>query len=458
MWLKDNGLTPENLLVSDPKALLKGWSDRQITPDRLEALLYRGSSLAIAMEKWLRAGLWILSRSDVHYPSRLKNQLGLASPALIFGCGNELLLDRGGLAVVGSRNACGDDLDYTRDLGAAAAGAGYSVVSGAARGVDEAAMLGTLESEGTAVGVLADSLLRACSSAKYRHHLSNGNLVLISTFYPEAGFNAGNAMQRNKYIYCLADAALVIHSGTKGGTWNGANENLRNRWVPLWVKKTTDAAAGNHALSQAGGRLLNAEVARAATVRELFVNSENVSLEVDTHDEDSASATDSGQTPMEEKGNAGVLPGAPGPANTRKQEHSNSAGDCSDAVPKGGGCEASASLRETYLGSPVVSSDNHWANSHVDAAFYELFVEKLSKVCANASKTPDELAASFGLHKGQVNVWLKRALVEEKLNKRVNPVRYEWNNAQQTSFAESNPTFGLPSDGQESFPESHTGE
>ncbi len=44
-------------------------------------------------------------------------------------------------------------------------------------------------------------------------------------------------MQRNKYIYSLADAAMVVHSGDSGGTWTGAKENLKKQWVPLWVKQ-----------------------------------------------------------------------------------------------------------------------------------------------------------------------------------------------------------------------------
>ena len=48
---------------------------------------------------------------------------------------------------------------------------GESIVSGGARGVDETAMLGALEVEGTVIGILANGLLRACSSAKYRRHL-----------------------------------------------------------------------------------------------------------------------------------------------------------------------------------------------------------------------------------------------------------------------------------------------
>ena len=128
---------------------------------------------------------------------------------------------------------------------------------GGARGVDEASMLGALDAEGTVAGVLSDNLLLTSTRSKYRPHLMSGNLVLISAVYPEAGFNAGNAMQRNKYIYCLSDVAVVVHSGTKGGTWSGAQENLRKRWVPLWVKPSEDKAAGNAALVALGGRLVS---------------------------------------------------------------------------------------------------------------------------------------------------------------------------------------------------------
>ena len=152
-WLRDHDLTPQQLMSCHPQELLSGWTDLQITPDRLEALLNRGSALAIAMEKWLRAGLWVIARSDTDYPSRLKKLLGTQSPAILFGCGNQSLLDQGGLAVVGSRNVPDEDLQFARELGMAAASQGYSVVSGGARGVDQAVMLGALESEGTAVGV-----------------------------------------------------------------------------------------------------------------------------------------------------------------------------------------------------------------------------------------------------------------------------------------------------------------
>lgn len=212
-----------------------------------------GHSLALAVEKWSRAGLWVITRSDADYPKRFKFRLRTDSPAVLFGCGNKALLNLGGLAVIGSRNANHDDLVFTGQLGAKAAISRIAIISGGARGVDESAMLGAMNAGGNVVGIMADSLMQAATSAKWRSGLINENLVLVSPYYPEAGFSAGNAMARNKYIYCLADSSLVIHSGKKGGTLNGAEENLKKQWVPLWVKPTQDTNAANESLVKQGG-------------------------------------------------------------------------------------------------------------------------------------------------------------------------------------------------------------
>jgi len=34
-------------------------------------------------------------------------------------------------------------------------------------------------------------------------------------------------MAKNKYVYGMADAAVIVHSGTTGGTWSGALEILK---------------------------------------------------------------------------------------------------------------------------------------------------------------------------------------------------------------------------------------
>lgn len=251
LWLKQRSLAPKDLLRGYSKGLSE-WHDKTVSTERINILLDRGAALALSVDKWDRSGLWVMTRSDPDYPERLELRLKGESPAVLFGCGHRPLLKQGGLAVVGSRKATDEDLAYSREIGKLASKEGLSIVSGGARGIDEASMLGALEAEGTVVGVLPDSLLRTCCSAKYRQHLTSKNLVLISPSNPEAGFNVGHAMQRNKYIYCLADAALAVHSGKKGGTWTGAQENLEKQWVPLWVKANDDPESGNNELISKG--------------------------------------------------------------------------------------------------------------------------------------------------------------------------------------------------------------
>ncbi len=410
LWLKEKSLIPEHLMSGRLGDLLNNWSDKAITFDRIEGLMGRGSALALAMEKWLRAGLWIMTRSDPDYPVRFKQRLGTDSPAILFGCGNRSLLNGGGLAVIGSRNATDKELAYSRDLGALAAGKGYSVVSGGARGVDETSMLGALKAEGTVIGVLADSLLRACSSAKYRQYLMADNLALISTFYPEAGFNAGSAMQRNKYIYCLSDAALVVQSGTKGGTWSGAMENLKKQWAPLWVKWTTDKLAGNSAIVKAG----------AAWVSE---NIEEVDFTVlfsvkapDTGTDDRPFSPAVGDA---KEGTAGYPP--------ESQLESKPDSTIADEVP---------SQHEATIDQPNriegCTEEGAATSSPVEnIEFYDLFLIKVQAMCGDSPKTTDELVDVLELNKAQLNAWLKRAVADKKLNRLSKPVRYQWISTQQ---------------------------
>ena len=83
-----------------------------------------------------------------------------------------------------------------------------------------------------------------------------GRLVFISPYDPAAGFNVGHAMQRNKIIYALADAALVVTADfEKGGTWTGAIEQFeRFRFVPVFVRNGDNAGRGNSALIHHGAR------------------------------------------------------------------------------------------------------------------------------------------------------------------------------------------------------------
>ena len=258
-WLLNQGLRPSDLLQPEGVVQLTKFEHRKITPSRLQSILKRGGSLALAVEHWTNKGLWIISRSDAQYPKRLKDKLKHLAPPILYGSGNIALLSNGGLSFVGSRNVDENGITFTREVAGICVSEKVQVISGGAKGVDTEAMLTALSEGGQVVGVLGHGLAQASLSRKYRQGLQSNNLVLISPYNPEAGFSVGTAMGRNKYIYTLSDACLVVSSDLKGGTWNGANENLKNRWVPLLVREDSNTPEGNKKLIELGATAVNLE-------------------------------------------------------------------------------------------------------------------------------------------------------------------------------------------------------
>lgn len=251
--LRENQRQPADLLGPNAAEVL-ALSAQHFLRARLEALLARGFLLSQAVERWNARAIWVVSRADSTYPKRLKVRLREDSPPILYGCGSITLLDEGGLAVVGSRHIDDELISYAENVGRVSSEAHRMIISGGAKGIDRAAMNGALQAGGNVAGVMADSLERAALARENREPLMEGRLVLISPYDPTAGFNVGNAMQRNKLIYALADAALVVTSDLeKGGTWTGAVEQLdRLRFVPVFARNGANTGKGNAALLRRG--------------------------------------------------------------------------------------------------------------------------------------------------------------------------------------------------------------
>ena len=485
IWLRDHDLKPSSLLKGTLDNLLSDWIDQAITLSRLDSLLGRGALLGLLLEKWQRAGLWAIARSDPDYPDRLKRRLKFEAPPILFGCGNKTLLKKGGIAVVGSRNATEEDITYTNNLGAEAAAQGYSIVSGGARGVDQSAMLGALEREGTAVGVLADSLLRSATSAKYRKYLMAGDLALVSPFNPEAGFNVGNAMARNRSIYCLADTAVVISSvPNKGGTWSGAIEDLEVQWVPLWVKKSDEEKSGNPELIKRGGRCLPEDLsslsnlfdgssANGATTfsSSALPKSGLPQAAVGTEPskppviEDSPTAANQ-LTILEELDLYGLFLHRFGELTSSKalspaeiSEQLDLKKPQIDAWLKRGVSQGKIEKLDGYrlakvLTIEVSSASANYLSIPEELDLYELFLHRFGDLTASKTLSPAEISEQFKIKKSQIDAWLKRGVSEEKIVKLNKPVRYQLRNKdrgqQPLLFLAQDQTKGVPASSSDS--------
>lgn len=244
-WLRYKDIRPAKLTEAEGVdeiiaefAALGEYGSTDDTRERLHSLLQRGTELASAVDRWNQRNIWVLGWSDPAYPQPWKQRLEEHSFPLLYGCGDPGLLECGGLAVVGSRRASKEALQFATDVGRLAARADCAIVSGGARGVDQTAMRGALEEGGSAVGILANELGRAAGQIDHLEVLREGRLVLACPWDPEARFQVWRAMQRNKLIYTLADAALVVaYEDGRGGTWSGATEQLRkNRHMRVYVR------------------------------------------------------------------------------------------------------------------------------------------------------------------------------------------------------------------------------
>ncbi len=253
-------LRPENLLDFSEKDLMSKIGLSAEEASRIWRLLQRRGNLALELEQLERVGIHILTRADNDYPKRYYERLGASRPPALFYAGEKALLGQPGIAVVGSRKVDEKGKRFAEIVGNQCARAGFVLYTGGAKGVDMNSMRAVLQGRGQGVAILADSLERAIRNRDFRDALSRKELCLATPYLPRAGFTVGAAMGRNKLIYALADYAIVIASDLeKGGTWFGAVEALKERWLPVFVVAYPDMPAGNRELLNRGAIALPAD-------------------------------------------------------------------------------------------------------------------------------------------------------------------------------------------------------
>jgi DNA processing protein len=212
------------------------------------------------VEQLTERGIHILTVLEGNYPGMLKSALSLPGvPPVLFYMGNLDILDLISVAIIGSRNAVEESLEFTRLAAQYLAEQGANVISGNARGVDRAALEGATNSVGWTTVVLPEGILKLSKAqmSALQPKIASGNALLMSQFHPNAQWTVSRAMDRNKLVTGLARVVIVAESNTQGGTWEGANGALRQS-RPLYVRQSNSPVLlpGNKALLELGGRPL----------------------------------------------------------------------------------------------------------------------------------------------------------------------------------------------------------
>jgi DNA protecting protein DprA len=223
---------------------------------------------AFLVEQLAHNNIHILSVLDADYPKLLKTSLKREqTPPVLFYAGDLRILERKTVAVIGSRNAGAESLEFTRAISAFLAEQGANVISGNARGVDRAAYEGATSGDGCTTVVLPHGI-RKLSGVQMRAlqpKIESGNVLLISQFHPDAQWVVSRAMERNKVVTGLAHVVIVAESDIQGGTWEGANGALKQRRL-LYVRQSDSTLPGNNKLIELGGHALPWPVADVAVM------------------------------------------------------------------------------------------------------------------------------------------------------------------------------------------------
>jgi predicted Rossmann fold nucleotide-binding protein DprA/Smf involved in DNA uptake len=383
---------PEALIGMDAAAVATVIGVKPDIAEQVARLLERAGRFSLDMERIAGWGIWVLTEFDEAYPELLTMRLGDSAPPLLFGGGDRDLLRCEGVAVVGSRRPDDAGMVFAQHFGAKAADLGLAIVSGAARGVDETAMSAATARGGISVGVVADSLERLVRRKAWRERLLGGELVLVSEYHPSRRFDVGWAMQRNRVVYCLSRAAVVVASTAGGGgTWAGATENAKAGWVPLFVRAAATAPEGNRRLLETvNARALPDDGARAAEIVAEALASRGA-------DAEPSGAPSELTPPAEPAVRADVV--APMPL---ADSSSLAAEPASPSQPPGAADIPAAQAPPSAVGRP------------------DDFFPRVAAFLISSAVTQQKVAAvaeELGVPPGQARTWLARAVDEELLSK-----------------------------------------
>lgn len=254
VWLHEHNLRPAALLQLDDPLEKELTESHPALAAKLEMLPSRAGTASMELEQFEHRGIWAIARFDDSYPQRWREHLKASAPPVLFGAGPRTPLGQPSIAIVGSREIDDDLKETAARLGNAIAGRGSVMVSGGARGTDLEGMRGAIENDGQVIGILAGDLDRLSRRRDARAWISQELLTFAQPVHPQAGFSVGNAMGRNRLIYALTEATIVISTSEgSGGTWAGATDDLKRRFCPLLIWTGTGAPEANRSLVNLGG-------------------------------------------------------------------------------------------------------------------------------------------------------------------------------------------------------------
>lgn len=205
------------------RQLLARFGSAEVAIEALPDLAQRGGRAYVAARPEIiaeeisqvrRARAKYLFHDQPGYPRLLAEAAG--APPILTWRGDLSIAERPCVAIVGARNASAAAVKLARDFSAALSAAGFTVVSGLARGIDGAAHWGALPAT---VGVIASGIdvTYPPEHAELQERVAKEGLLLAEQ-PPGTEPLARHFPSRNRIIAGLAAGTLVVEAAPKSGS------------------------------------------------------------------------------------------------------------------------------------------------------------------------------------------------------------------------------------------------
>ncbi|UBZ07000.1 DNA-processing protein DprA [Salegentibacter mishustinae] len=259
--LFEEGKTLVDFFHLEPKEWMMNYNLSEKEANILKDAGQSLSNYSFLVEDLINQGYKIIPITSKEYSPTLKKNLGRSyAPPLLYTKGNLQILKEKSIAIVGSRKANNNALKFTDTIAKKASKNFEVVVSGFAKGVDKQALDSALKYKGQSIIVLPQGITTFSSGfKKYFKQIVDGNVLVLSTFFPKAPWSIQLAMGRNPIIYGLASEIYVAESSEKGGTWSGVMDGLKKGRTIFVRQPQPQEKNANKLLIEKGGEAVNQE-------------------------------------------------------------------------------------------------------------------------------------------------------------------------------------------------------
>ncbi len=227
-----------------------------VTAERIVASRDRFDSCA-ELELAAKLGVWLVHMEDPRYPTVLKQIYD--PPPVLYIKGTLSREHNLAVAIVGSRRCSLYGQEQASRLAHLLAAAGFTIVSGMARGIDTAAHTGALAAQGQTLAVQGCGLARIFPPENAKlFELISACGACISELPLQAEPLAEHFPPRNRIIAGLSLGTIVIEAGLRSGAMITAKTALESNREVMAVPGKIDSplSQGPHQLIKQGAKLI----------------------------------------------------------------------------------------------------------------------------------------------------------------------------------------------------------